>query len=231
MVILVILFTPLGGFIYNEQNVRDSVITIQQKVAALQDTLEARNLQLQQIQEIMITGEDTTFSAPFSRQLAVDRGEQQAQSTAPSPQQTKAKELPNDVVLISNLFERSSDFPAPFPLEGTTTRIFNSSMGHYGIDIAAKDDSDFKAVADGVILNQDWSLNYGYVIVVQHSNGLITIYKHASSTAKNVGESVLKGDILGTIGDVGILSTGPHLHIEIWENGIPQNPQNYLIKS
>ncbi len=74
-------------------------------------------------------------------------------------------------------------------------------------------------------------MNYGYVIHIQHENGIVSIYKHASSLSKNIGDIVLKGDIVGTVGNAGTQSTGPHLHIEIWRNGVPQNPLMYLVKS
>lgn len=232
--IVLMMFTPLGGFIYNNQNVRESVIEIQQKVAALQDTLEARNMQLQQIQSVMASGEDTVFTSG----VTVSNPEQNSNNTAEFQEEPDSMSLdaarigiPADALYIANLMQRSPEFPAPYPVDGSPTRIFNSSIGHYGLDIAAKEGAQFRAIADGVIINQEWTLNYGYVIVVQHSNGLVSIYKHASGVDKKIGESVLKGDILGTIGDIGILSSGPHLHIEIWERGVPQNPQNYLINT
>lgn len=232
LVIFLIMFTPLGKFVYDEEDVRESVITIQQKVAALQDTLEARNMQLQQIQQVMAAGKDTSFSVPSSLQSTnVSEGRSTSQSGVMMSQNPQVNRIPPDAVLISNLFQRSPEFPAPYPVDGTPTRLFNSSIGHYGVDIAAKAGSGFRAVAPGVILNQEWTINYGYVIVIQHSGEVISIYKHASGVEKKIGESVQKGDVLGTVGDVGVLSSGPHLHIEIWERGVPQNPQNYLINS
>lgn len=232
LVIFLIMFTPLGKLVYDEENVRESVITIQQKVAALQDTLEARNMQLRQIQQVMAAGKDTSFSVSSSLQSTdADQGRSTSQSEDVTQQSGQVNRIPPDAVLISNLFQRSPDFPASYPLDGTPTRLFNSSIGHYGLDIAAKAGTAFRAVADGVILNQEWTINYGYVIVIQHSEEVISIYKHASGVEKKIGESVQKGDVLGTIGDIGVLSSGPHLHIEIWERGVPQNPQNYLVNS
>lgn len=74
-------------------------------------------------------------------------------------------------------------------------------------------------------------MNYGYVVHIQHENGIVSIFKHASGLTKEVGDIILKGDIVGTVGNVGTLSTGPHLHLEIWRNGVPQNPMMYLVKS
>lgn len=232
LVIFVMVFTPLGGVVYNEQQVRDSVIAIQQRVEALQDTLKARNTQLKQIQSVIASGEDTVFASTSAPQIQ-NRSEPQAIELHPdtTSRYEVATSIPADAVYISNLLQRSPEFPAPYPVDGSPTRLFNSAIGHYGLDIATKEGSTFKAIANGVVLSKEWTINYGFVIVVQHSHDIVTIYKHASGVDKEIGESVLKGDILGTVGDIGVLSSGPHLHIEIWERGVPQNPQNYLINS
>lgn len=238
LIMFLVMFTPLGNVAYDEDNVRDSVIAIQQKVAALQDTLDARNMQLKQIKSVMASGKDTVLysaTVPEAQEKVEAERNNEPQNIQPlsdsSNQRSAISGIPADAVYISNLLQRSPEFPAPFPVNGSPTRLFNSTIGHYGLDIATKEGTPFKAVADGVILSEEWTINYGYVIIVQHSNNIITIYKHASGVEKKTGESVLKGDILGTVGDTGVLSSGPHLHIEIWERGIPQNPQNYLINS
>ena len=232
LVLLVILTTPLGNFISDQQDVRNSVIAIQKKVAVLQDTLQARNIQLRQMQAVMATGKDTIFAnVPAQSFNNENNAEEDLGAVSTVNPNGEIQRLPADAQLISNLLQRSPQFPAPYPTEGTTTRLFNTGTGHFGIDIAAEAGSLFRAVADGSIINQEWTINYGYVIIIQHGGGIITVYKHASSIEKSTGESVLKRDVLGTVGDVGILSSGPHLHVEIWENGIPLNPQNYLINS
>lgn len=232
--LLLFMFTPLGNIIYNQQDheLRESVIEISQKVEALKDSLNARDMQLAEIQEILSAGKDTTFTIGGQYQSGTQR-----QMDANSPEQNSFSEvnaykiISKNEIIFSSLFKRAPEFPAFFPVSGTLTRGFNPENGHFGIDIATKSNIPFKALADGAVINQDWTANYGYVIQVQHNNGIISIYKHASSVSKDIGDVILKGEILGTVGDVGILSSGPHLHLEIWKNGVPQNPNSYLIKS
>lgn len=238
LLVALLRFTPMGKLVYNQDEIRDTVLSIQQKVASLQDTLEARNIQLNQMKRVIASGDDTTFE--ISRPLAVRGGAAGAAESTPSGsgsatsslppllQDVPVRRLPADAVLITRLLDERPEFPAPSPLDGTSTRRFNTTTGHYGLDIAATNGTPFRAVADGVIINQEWTFNYGYVIVMQHAGGLITLYKHAQTIDKATGEVVRQGEILGTIGDIGILSSGPHLHIEIWENGIPQDPENFL---
>jgi len=224
IVVCSFLFTPLGSFVYNQGNVRESVIAIQQKVVGLQDTLQARNAQLQQIKQILVTGDDSTMAslppaAAFKKPGSSDDA------------LTSSLRVPENALVTSNLFGRTPNIEGNYPVDGTTTRRFNYSNGHLGVDIAAESGLPFRVIADGVIVSQGWTLNYGYVIIVQHGEGILSVYKHAAEVAHAVGESILKGTILGTIGDVGILSSGPHLHFEIWDQGIPQDPENYLINS
>lgn len=234
IVLLVVMFTPLGAYVYNQddEELRQSVIEIQQKVAALKDSLNARDVQLSEIQNVILDGKDTTFSVQqgsgigFGENNSANFGEPQPFSSV-----NREATISKNEIIFSSLFKNNTEFPVFYPVEGSLTRGFNAETGHYGIDIATQKNAPFKAIAEGAVVNQDWTVNFGYVLQIQHDNGIITVYKHASSVTKAVGDVVLKGDVLGTVGDVGVLSSGPHLHLEIWKNGVPQNPDSYLIKS
>ncbi len=227
IVVVLLRFTPMGGFLYDQQELRESVIAIQQRVASLQDTIEARNMQLNRMQRVIAAGGDTTFNVFPRRTEGV--GRPSTERPADIMPDFEVQRLPIDAILISNLLNEAPSFPAAYPVDGTISRTYNKDTGHYGLDIAAEDGTAFSAIANGVIISREWTFNYGYVIVVQHAGGINTVYKHARTVDKALGDVVQAGDILGTLGDIGILSSGPHLHIEIWENGIPVNPQNYLI--
>ena len=133
-------------------------------------------------------------------------------------------------ILFSNIITTASDFPGRYPVQGSLTRGYLPDEEHFGIDIATKKDEPIVNIADGSVINSSWTINNGYVISIQHSKGVVSTYKHLATLNKKEGDLVLKGDILGTTGNTGVLSTGPHLHFEIWKNGIPQNPEVYLIK-
>lgn len=234
VVLLFVMFTPLGTLVYNKEDaeLRASVIEVSQKVESLQDSLQMRDMQLYEIQSVLAEGRDTSFGVgdleiereSFSRSPPFSRFEN-------SEEETPAELISKNEVIFSNVLKEAPDFPAPYPASGTLTREFNYNSGHYGIDIATSNESVFRAISDGSVVNQDWTVSYGYVLHVQHRNGIISVYKHATSLTKDVGDIVLKGDILGTVGDTGVVSSGPHLHVEIWKNGVPQNPLLYLLNS
>lgn len=114
------------------------------------------------------------------------------------------------------------------PMEGIITDGFNPKKDHYGVDIVAKENEPVKCVSDGVVIFSSWTLDSGYVIGVQHRGNLISVYKHNSEILKNVGSFVSGGEIIAIIGNTGELTSGPHLHFELWHNGNPVNPQEYV---
>lgn len=232
LTLLVMMFTPLGGLLYNLEDaaLRNRVIEISKRVRALQDSLQLRDAQLAEIQQVIAIGSDTTFPVDMDFTSFPEVSPQKKWELNSFSKVSTSGMLSGNEIIFSNVFKSVPEFPSDYPAEGTFTRGFNAANGHYGIDIATNKGASFKAIADGTVINQNWTVNFGFVIHVQHNNGIVTVYKHATSLAKSIGDIVLEGDILGTIGDVGVLSSGPHLHFEIWKNGVPQNPKKYLIK-
>ena len=114
------------------------------------------------------------------------------------------------------------------PLDGIVTDGFDPRQDHYGVDLVAKENEPVRCVADGVVIMSSWTLDGGYVIAVQHSGNLLSVYKHNSELFKNVGNFVVAGEVIATIGNTGELTSGPHLHLELWHNGNPVNPQEYI---
>ncbi len=231
--LLLVMFTPLSTLLYNKEDaqLREQVIDISKKVQALQDTLQARDNQLLEMQQVIAGAEDTSFAVSEDFDNSTGSDDVESWELDSFSDVSKDGILSQNEIIFSKIFENVPEFPTDYPIEGTFTRGYNPQSGHYGIDIATEKGTPFKAIADGAIINQDWTINFGFVLHVQHSNGIITVYKHATSLSKSIGDIVTKGDILGTAGDVGVLSSGPHLHVEIWKNGVPQNPNAYLIKS
>lgn len=114
------------------------------------------------------------------------------------------------------------------PLDGIVTDGFDPKKDHYGIDMVAKENEPVRSVADGVVIMSSWTLDGGYILAIQHTGNLISVYKHNSELFKNVGNFVVAGEVVATIGNTGELTSGPHLHLELWHNGNPVNPQEYI---
>lgn len=115
------------------------------------------------------------------------------------------------------------------PLKGLVSSSFKNSEGHYGVDVVAAENEAIKTVLDGTVIISTWTLETGYIIEVQHNNNLISIYKHNSALLKKAGQYVKAGEAIAIIGNSGELTSGPHLHFELWYNGSPIDPQDYMI--
>ena len=114
------------------------------------------------------------------------------------------------------------------PLNGIITAKFAPLEKHYGIDIVAPHNDAVKSVLDGTVIMAAWTLETGYVIAVQHAGNLISVYKHNAVLLKQEGDFVKAGEPIAIAGNSGEISTGPHLHFELWYNGNPVNPTNYI---
>ena len=130
---------------------------------------------------------------------------------------------------IENNFEEILNVNLFSPVSsGIISSKYDVSKKHYGIDILCKKDEPIKAIADGTVILSSWTKDSGYIISIYHSNNLVSIYKHNSKLLRNVGDNVSTGDIISIIGNTGQLSSGPHLHLELWFNGKSINPSQFV---
>ena len=114
------------------------------------------------------------------------------------------------------------------PVEGNLTAKFNFEEKHYGIDVSVPSGSPIRSVLDGRVLFSEWSFETGYVLVVMHNDNLISVYKHSKQNLKSQNDFVKAGEVIAYSGNQGQLSTGPHLHFELWQNGLPINPEPFF---
>ncbi|MBN1132158.1 MAG: M23 family metallopeptidase [Bacteroidales bacterium] len=115
------------------------------------------------------------------------------------------------------------------PVRGMISRHFNPRDNHYGVDLVAGPNEVVKATLDGTVTMATWTLETGYIIQIQHSYELISVYKHNAELFKSVGMKVKAGDAIAIVGNSGELTTGPHLHFELWHRGTPLDPVDYVV--
>lgn len=231
--VTLIIVTPIGALLSTKDDalMRIEIDNIVQRVNILQDSLLSRDQQLNEMKNVIRLSLDTTlitderFGSIFEAGLNYDNDYTFVENTA----QTASRVNPSGIV-FSNMLNAADDFPSFFPVEGTHTREYDPDNFHFGIDIATNTNEIITSIADGTVVNASWTINDGYVLTIQHAAGILSVYKHCSSVTRKSGDVVLKGDIVGTTGDIGLSSTGPHLHLEIWKDGISQDPELYLIK-
>ena len=122
-------------------------------------------------------------------------------------------------------------FPAMMPAQGYLTRGFDAEQRHFGIDIAGKTGTPVVAAADGYVVFSGWTYQDGHVLILSHSGGFLTYYKHNQSLLKSANIFVRRGEPIALLGNSGRTSSGPHLHFEVWKDGAPVDPARYLLQT
>lgn len=233
IVITILYATPIGTYLFNKENraIRSSVLEVRERISALQDSLEVRDEQLSEIQRVIRDQADTSFVISSTNEWSEMYGEQDQPSgvmTYKVSETGGTSSLSSDQIINSDIFKSGTMFPSEPPVRGTVSNSYQPDKGHFGIDIAAKTGTDVRSVADGVVINSEWTLNNGYVLQILHGDGFVTVYKHFSEVNYTAGNVVKKGDIIGKVGETGLLASGPHIHFEIWKNGTSLDPVQYL---
>lgn len=209
------------------------VIELSMKIDSLEDETTAQLRYINNIKDIL-DGKPVGFDSVYDDRLS-DRqfaGEVLLpQRMDPTDSQFRADFEKTDLGLSSILINEGDDLRDIFlfpPVEGIVSGGFEPKSDHYGLDIVSNENEPIKAVADGVVIFSGWTLDGGYVIAIQHRGDLISVYKHNSELLKNVGNFVLSGGIIAIIGNTGELTSGPHLHVELWHKGNPLNPEDFI---
>jgi len=115
------------------------------------------------------------------------------------------------------------------PLEGVISNKFSLNKDHFGVDVVAAPNAVVKSILDGTVVFSAWTVETGYVIQIQHDANIISVYKHNARPLIKQGDKVKAGDAIAIVGNSGELTTGPHLHLEIWQSGKPVNPEDYIV--
>jgi murein DD-endopeptidase MepM/ murein hydrolase activator NlpD len=137
----------------------------------------------------------------------------------------------SDLSLITLTKTKNRELQEAFffsPINGFISDPYNVKKGHFGVDVVAKTNEPVKCIADGTVIFSDWTQNWGYVLMIQHSANLISIYKHNAELYKKLGTFVNAGDIISIVGNSGEMTDGPHLHFELWYNGNSMNPEEFV---
>ena len=233
LVTSLIAFTPLREYVpgYADAGVKRDLVRLTFKSTSIEKTLTERNAFMENIGSVL-RGDikfDSTQNKPNK-----NKEYNKISMNASKNEDTLRKNIESqDQYSLSYETETNkngiSNFSFFTPLKGIVSGSFKSSEEHYGIDIVGPENEAIKTTLDGTVILATWSSETGYTITVQHSNNLISVYKHNSVLLKKVGDNVKAGEAIAIIGNSGEQTTGPHLHFELWYNGNPIDPQDYMV--
>lgn len=232
--IYIIAFTPLREYIpgYADINMDKKVRELTLRADSMEKSLEMKDVYLTNLVKI-ITGRDDGDTVSKQIQGIKKYDMINYKKSFQDSLFRKEMESSDRYNLLYSDEEASQASPIRnfyffVPLKGIVTNSFNPSEGHNGIDIVAKKNEAVKAALDGTVLFTGWTIKTGYVIALQHQSNIVSFYKHNSALMKKEGETVRAGEVIAIIGDTGELSTGPHLHFELWYDGRAVNPLDYI---
>jgi len=227
--ILAITYTSLSEYVPGKSSseVQQELIILTKKSDSLLLVLENQETYLENIRNIilgkqLITPEETVSKNNIESDVSFVKSTEDSLLRVSVESEEKG--------IIQNNSKKRNNLLVFFPpLKGLLTDSFNPKTKHFGVDLVAKEKTRISTVLDGTVIISHWSSETGYVIGVQHKNNYISLYKHNSLLLHSVGDFVNIGQSIAIIGNSGELSFGPHLHFELWHEGVPVNPENYIL--
>ena len=228
---VLIAFTPLREYIpgYSSAELKERATNLAFKTDSLQNVIRLNDQYFSSIKSAL-TGEfdparlnrDSVLSEPISNLEYEEINRIKADSLLREEvaQEDKYNILPTATDNIN-----FSLFP---PVKGSISEPYSIEDRHYAVDIVVPRNAPIKSVADGRVIFAEWTAETGYVMIIEHSYGLLSAYKHNASLTKAQGDMVRAGEVIAMAGSTGELTTGPHLHFELWNEGNPVNPSEYI---
>ncbi len=233
----IIAFTPLREYIpgYMDVNLQKKIYELQLHADSIEQEFKLKDLYLTNLRKI-INGENIGEDISMPSDTQVDYAHLTLTHSL-EDSLLRAEYESQDMYDLRNLVNEPlsgaqasvSGFMFFTPLQGVVTNHFNPKENHYGVDIVSGRNEAIKATLDGIVIFADWTIQTGYVIMIQHAHDILSVYKHNSILLKKQGDVVKAGEPIAIIGESGELSTGPHLHFELWYNTNPVNPEDYML--
>lgn len=233
LVVSLVAFTPIREYIpgYADLGTQTKMLELNFKTDSLQKSMDARQQYMDNLLKIL-SGKDSAEHPANPRDSTKKYNNLNFKPSKEDSALRQAVESMDEYALSFDVRRKGgiAGFFFFVPVKGTVTNAFNAAEEHYGVDITAQDENEpVRSTLDGTIISASWTTGDGYVIEVQHSNNMISIYKHNAALLKKTGDYVKAGDPIAIVGSSGEQITGPHLHFELWYNGAPIDPQEYMV--
>ena len=229
--IFLIAFTPLREYIpgYSSTALKKKATTLTYKTDSLQQEILLNERYYASIKKVL-TGDVKTTE--FNRDSIINaaKAEEYLKTIAPNREDSLLREKVNkeDKYNLFNLDNSASNFVLFPPVTGVISETYNIEEKHFAVDVVVPKETPVKATADGTVIFAEWTVETGFVVILEHNQELISVYKHNGAITKSQGDLVKAGEVIALSGNTGEFSTGPHLHFELWSKGYPVNPTNFI---
>ncbi len=228
---VLIVYTPLKSYIpgYTSTDFKTAATKLNLKVDSLQNVINTKNNYYESISKVLKGEVDSIYfnedSIKNTQPITISE-EELKPNKSDSLLRAKVEKEDKFNVFEQAIFEGS--FSLFQPVEGIVSEAFDANEKHYAVDIATDKNQSVKSVADGRVIFAEWTAETGFVIIIEHQFALISVYKHNESLLKSQGDFVTSGEVIALTGNTGDLSTGTHLHFELWVDGNPIDPQEFI---
>lgn len=235
-------YTPLKRFMpgYNDIYAHPEFIDLYNRISEIEAGYEAQQLYTENLRKLLlgevdssdIEQENTLEKATTGGQLNdINQGTAQSASLTVAKTESVSEDFQQIKTLESNISAKTSLRKIHLipPVNGYISAPFDPLNKHYGVDLVAPRNTAVKSIASGYVFSSDWTLETGNSIGIVHDNNVISFYKHNAVNLKKAGTFVKAGEAIAIIGNTGMLTDGPHLHFELWVDGVPVNPEEYFI--
>tara|TARA_R110002072_G_scaffold22615_1_gene79399 strand:+ start:233052 stop:233918 length:867 start_codon:yes stop_codon:yes gene_type:complete len=227
---LLIAFTPLREYIpgYSSTALKKKAANLTFKTDSLKQVIDINEQYLASIRKVL-TGDVKTVEFNKDSILEIARLDASEFNLSASKQDSLLREKVSLEDKYNPLLVPSEvNYVLFAPVKGTISEAYDPKKKHYAVDIVTVKDAPVKATADGTVIFSEWTAETGYVTILEHKNNLLSVYKHNASLTKEQGEIVKAGEVIAIVGNTGEYTTGPHLHFELWSDGYPINPTNFI---
>ncbi|WP_019037390.1 M23 family metallopeptidase [Psychroflexus tropicus] len=229
---LLIAFTPIREYIpgYSSTALKNKATRLTLKVDSLTAVVNQNSTYFKSIRNILSGQIDSLDTQTMNLDKDFKKVEAESVNLSASEQDSilRAKVEQEDKYSLLERATFSTNFTLFPPVTGRISEVYNAEQKHYAVDIVTEKNEPVKATLDGTVIFAEWTVETGYVIIIEHNFGLISVYKHNDSLLKTQGELVTAGEAIAVVGDTGEFSYGPHLHFELWVDGYPVNPSDYI---
>ena len=231
LTILVIIYSPLRQYIlgFSEADQRKQIVDLTFHTDSLQQRIVSNDAYFLSLQKVL-TGDiepekinkDSILNAVQQVPSEVNL---QASEEEMNLRADVAEEERYNVFASATANTQKSFFP---PVEGVRSEEFKADKRHYGIDLSAPEGTPVKAVHEGTVVFAEWSAPTGFVLVIEHPHNFVSVYKYNAASTKQAGDKVRTGEVIAQVGHAAGHSSGSHLHFELWHEGYPVDPLNYM---
>jgi murein DD-endopeptidase MepM/ murein hydrolase activator NlpD len=225
----IIFFTPIREYIpgYSSISLQKQANSLSQKTDSLQEIVALNDQYISSLKQVL-TGDLKEIKYSLDSIISTEGDDLRLINKSREDSILREEVEIEDKYNLRNIVKDKEYYLLATPLKGNVSQEFSVADNHLAIDIAADTGTAIKSISEGIVLFSEWTTQTGYVIIIDHGNDLTSVYKHNSKLLKKQGDRVKLGEVIAMSGNTGTLTSGPHLHFELWSEGFAIDPKTLI---